>query len=78
MIKAKSKKPEGKIEIDLTGEQGNAFAVMGIASGIAKSLNRAGISKDFNKIQTEMMSGDYENLIEVMEREFGDFIIMYR
>lgn len=68
-----NKKPRGKIEIDLTGPSGNAFAIMGVAKGIAKQLG-----KDFEPIMKEMMSGDYENLLAVMEREFGDYIIMYR
>ena len=29
-------------------------------------------------ITNEMMSGDYENLIEVFDREFGDFVILER
>ena len=32
--------------------------------------------KDSKAIIEEMMSGDYDNLIEVFEREFGDFVIL--
>lgn len=73
MIKQKRDRSGGKIEIDLTGPQGNAFVVMGVGQSLAKQLG-----KDFEPIRKEMMSGDYENLLAVMEREFGDFIIMYR
>ena len=72
MIKSKKQK-SGVIEIDLTGPDGNAFVLIGIAGKLAKQLGM-----DKNKIQTEMMSGDYENLLSVMEREFGDLIVMYR
>jgi hypothetical protein len=66
-------KKVGPIEIDLTGPEGNAFVLLGYANSWAKEL---GLDKD--AILTDMRSGDYEHLLEVMEREFGDFIIMYR
>jgi len=72
MIKSKKEK-SGPIEIDLTGPDGNAFVLLGIAGRLAKQLG-----KDKSKIQAEMTSGDYENLLSVMEREFGDYIVMYR
>jgi hypothetical protein len=72
MIKNKNEK-SGPIEIDLTGPDGNAFVLLGIASRLARKLG-----KDKAKIQADMTSGDYENLLSVMEREFGDYIVMYR
>ena len=69
----KKKERNGKIEIDLTGPNGNAFALMGYGKDLAHQL-----SKDWSSIQAEMMSGDYENLVNVFEREFGDFVILYR
>jgi hypothetical protein len=57
----------------LTGPDGNAFVLLGIASRLAWKLG-----KDKAKIQADMTSGDYENLLSVMEREFGDYIVMYR
>ena len=50
--------------INLDGPQGNAYAVMGFVQNIMKQLK-----KDFKPIQTEMMSGDYINLIQVGYRE---------
>jgi hypothetical protein len=61
------------ITIDLTGPQGNAFYLLGTASNLAKQLGL-----NANEIQTEMMSGDYENLLEVFDREFGTFVTLYR
>jgi hypothetical protein len=30
------------------------------------------------EVLNEMKSGDYENLLEVFDKYFGDFVIMYR
>jgi hypothetical protein len=69
-----SKRPKKtKIEIDLLGPEGNAFALLGIARDLAIKLDL-----DWNYIHTEMTSGDYENLLQVMEHYFGDIIVMYR
>ena len=62
-----------KIEIDLLGPEGNAFALLGIARDLAIKLDL-----DWNYIHTEMTSGDYENLLQVMEHYFGNIIVMYR
>ena len=67
----KSKKQKLGIEIDLTGPQGNVFFLIGTAKNLAKQLGLDG-----KEIQAKMMSGDYENLIEVFDREFGDFVIL--
>lgn len=52
--------------IDLTGPQGNAFCLMGMARTWGKQLN-----KNVDAIIDEMMEGDYEHLCGVFEREFG-------
>ena len=67
------------IEIDLTGEQGNVFALMGIAKSICKEWDRIGANDvEIKVILDDMMSDDYEHALEVMEKYFGDYIIMYR
>ncbi len=63
----------GPIEIDLTGPDGNAFYLIGTAKNLAKQLGLDG-----KKIQTEMMMGDYENLIKVFDKHFGDYVTLYR
>ena len=69
-----NKRPKkDKIEIDLTGPDGNAFVLLGIARDLAIKLDL-----DWNYIYTEMTSGDYENLLQVMEHYFGNIIVMYR
>ena len=69
----KKKTPSASIEIDLTGPQGNAFYLLGTASKLAKQLGF-----DSKEIQSEMMSGDYENLVKVFDSYFGNFVILYR
>lgn len=61
------------IEIDLTGPQGNAFYLLGTAKNLAKQLGLDG-----KKITEEMMSGDYENLLEVFDKNFGMIVTLYR
>jgi hypothetical protein len=63
----------GPVEIDLTGPDGNAFNLIGIASNLAKQLDL-----DKKKIREEMMSGDYENLLKVFDKHFGEFVTLYR
>jgi hypothetical protein len=71
MIRKKQHPKE--IIIDLTGPDGNAFALMGYAKQFAKQLGL-----DSNKIINEMTSGDYEHLLEVFDNAFGSFVILER
>lgn len=61
------------IEIDLTGPQGNAFYLMGTAKKLANQLGLDG-----NQIMEEMKSGDYENLLQVFDKNFGSIVTLYR
>ena len=72
MIVKKQEKP-GPIEVDLTGPDGNAFVLMGMAKRWARDLDLDG-----DMIVKEMQLGDYENLLDVIEHYFGDYVIMYR
>jgi hypothetical protein len=69
----KSKVNKSTIEIDLTGPDGNAFVLIGKAGNLAKQLGLDG-----KVIQSEMMKGDYENLINVFDKHFGHFVTLYR
>ena len=62
-----------RIEIDLRGPEGNAFALLGIAKDLC---HKTGI--EWEPVKNEMTSSDYEWLLQVMDHYFGDFIIMYR
>jgi len=59
--------------IDLTGPQGNAFFLMGQADRLSRQL---GLDKEV--VINEMRSGDYENLVQVFDRYFGDYVILER
>ena len=70
----REKKPRtGPIVIDLTGPDGNAYALMGMAAKFSRSM---GLDK--RKVLQEMMAGDYENLLQVFDGYFGDFVILER
>ena len=57
--------------IDLQGPQGNAFALMAYADDFLRQMGRR---DEFNAMRTEMMSGDYDNLIRIFEKNFGDYV----
>jgi hypothetical protein len=59
--------------IDLTGPDGNAFVLISYAIRFAKEL-----SLDGKQIREEMMAGDYENLVSVFDKYFGDYVILER
>ena len=72
----RSKKTKSEIVIDLTGPQGNSFNLIALAKNFGKQI---GMSDSYIKeIQEKMMSGDYENLIQVFDNEFGSVVILER
>lgn len=62
----RKKNTNKKRVIDISGPDGNAYVLLGVASGFAKQLGF-----DWEKIRKEMTSGDYENLITVFDKYFG-------
>jgi hypothetical protein len=59
-----TKYPE--IEVQLTGQDGNAFAIMG---AVSTALRKGGVSKEeINEYTSESMSGDYANLLATAVR----------
>ena len=73
MIRAKQRK--GPIVIDLTGPDGNAYALMAYAKRFATQLKWKDRGAD---LINEMMEGDYEHLLEVFDNAFGEFVILER
>lgn len=71
MIKTKSSiiKPE----INLSGPDGNAFVLLGLAKKLCSQLG-----KDPEPILAEMKSGDYERLIMVFDKHFGAYVDLVR
>lgn len=72
MIRKKVENHEKPV-IDLTGPDGNAFSLLAMAKGWSQEL---GLS--WEPIKEDMTSGDYEHLIEVIEKHFGNYIILER
>jgi hypothetical protein len=72
MIKSIEEK-QGQIEIDLTGPDGNVFYLIAQGGRFCKQLNLN--SEVFTR---RMMSGDYENAVNVFEEYFGEFVTLYR
>ena len=68
-----SKDTTKKRVIDLTGPDGNAFVLLGIAKGLCKQL---GIEDDL--ILDDMRSADYEQLIDTFDNYFGDLVDLER
>ena len=62
--------------IDLDGPQGNAFFLLGQAQTFANQLKWS--KEELEKVMTEMKSSDYENLIKVFDRNFGEYVDLER
>jgi hypothetical protein len=56
-----------KITIDLSGPDGNAFALISVAKHECRLRNL-----DSDKITNDMKSGDYYNLLKIFEYSFSD------
>jgi len=64
------------IEIDLTGEQGNAYYILGMADKLGKQLLMT--EEEIQTVHNEMKAGDYENLVAVFDGYFGNYATIYR
>jgi hypothetical protein len=54
------------IEVELSGEDGNAFAIIGRTT---KEMRKAGVSKsEIDAFVKEATSGDYDHLIQTVMR----------
>lgn len=74
MIRKKQEPKE--IVIDLTGPQGNAFYLLGVAKDFCKQL---GMSEyNTKELLEDMKSSDYEHLIQVFDDNFGSIVILER
>lgn len=72
-IRPLSELPVEKRRIDLSGPEGNAVYLMGLASNLARQLDR-----DEKSILARMRFSDYEHLLAVFDEEFCDFVDLYR
>lgn len=72
------KEKEKERSIDLTGPEGNAFSILGMAKNLTDQLEEVDPDTyNWDKISDEMTSGDYKNLVETFEKYFGDFVTIY-
>ena len=70
MIREKTQK---ELVIDLTGPDGNAFALMAYAKRLAEQLDM-----NYHVIIDEMKQGDYEHLVKTFDFHFGDYVVLER
>lgn len=63
----------GKLRIDLSGPEGNCYVLLGYARKLSRQLGR-----NWDKIRTEMISDGYDHLLETFDKEFGEYVDMYR
>ena len=64
------------IVIDLDGPDGNAFVLLGTAKRFAKQLCYE--NTEIDSMLKDMQSSDYEHLLEVFDKHFGDVVILER
>ena len=62
--------------IDIGGPEGNAFALLGLAKNYARQLKYS--EEEIEQLLSDMKSDDYENLISVFDRHFGDYVDLIR
>ena len=74
MIVNKRDMEPGRIEIDLSGPQGNAFVLLGMAEEFAKQLGYDEL--ETSALLTDMQSSDYNHLINVFDNAFGSFVTL--
>lgn len=76
MIRSSDELENRKIEIDLRGENGNAFFLLGYVDIIGAQIN---IPKRVRSdIKKTMMMGNYDQLIETFDIWFGNYVDLYR
>ena len=76
MIKSKKDRPGTPIEIDLTGPDGNAHVLIGLAINLSKQLGYSKFKREC--IVDEMTLTDYEGLLHTFDREFGMLVTLWR
>ena len=62
--------------IDLTGPQGNAFYLLGLAVKLCNQIGFSGLGT--TGILDDLKGGDYEHLITRFDYHFGDIIDLER
>ncbi len=76
MIRSKNEMEQQKLEIDLTGPEGNAYVLMGYARTWGRQLGWS--QNKINALIKVMMSSNYEVLVQVFDNHFGDYVTLWR
>jgi hypothetical protein len=72
----RKKNVNAEIVIDLSGPAGNAYALIGQAQRFARNL--AYTREETEEMVNDMMASDYEHLVEIFDKHFGDVVILER
>jgi len=76
MIKSREEMPPRRLEIDLQGPEGNAYALMALAMRLGREL---GWEREVCEgIRKTMMFSDYEGLLITFDEFFGKHVTLYR
>lgn len=67
--------PQFKPQIDLDGEQGNAYYLLGV---VKKTFRQSGAPELGESICKEMMDGNYEHLVKTFDMYLGDHFEIVR
>lgn len=76
MIRSRSEMPARKIEIDLSGPEGNAFVLMGYAQKWGRQLGWSQSKVD--ALIKVMKSSNYDVLVQVFDNTFGDYVTIWK
>lgn len=71
-LKIKKTEEFKKIEIDLTGPEGNVFVLISKGCSFLKQLKHS--DEDIEDFKKEMMSSDYTNAVRHFHDTFSDFV----
>jgi hypothetical protein len=72
----KRKRQSRKIELDLTGPQGNAYVLLGTAQRLMRDLDYSKTEED--AIMIMLKAGDYEHLVKTFDECFGEYVDLFR
>ena len=73
----RKKQNSNKLVIDLDGPDGNAYNLLSVAKGfMTRGFGRNALGRDISEVLKEMTSGDYNNLVKVFDKHFGDMVIL--
>jgi hypothetical protein len=67
--------PEQRLILDLDGPDGNAWVLLGYAKRLHADLD---LDVPYAQIRDEMKASDYNNLVNVFDKYFGEAVLLVR